>query len=342
MIDVSIIVPVYGVEKYIQRCIESVIMQECNNVKIECILIDDCSKDKSMQIAVEILHNYRGDIVFQIIKHRINRGLSAARNTGVFAANGTYLLFLDSDDQLAANAVKCLVEARRTNPDVDVVMGNMYECRCNKSAISENQKQIIWKGSENICRGLFNGAIVHSAWNKLVNRQLLVDKEVFFLEGILFEDISWTYNLFLHTNSLLVLPIITYVYENNEESIMNTFYKKADQAAYSYAKTARFIMDHSNAGIYVEHMQYALGVLLNAMDIVKRYKVMNETRQFVHDVRRQLICSVLNDRRYLMGGYMYFILDLFHFIFQLKFFRRYFDRMNGFATSIFKCTNIFH
>lgn len=336
MIDVSIIVPVYGVEKYIQRCIESVIIQECNNVKIECIIIDDCSQDESMRIVEKMLHNYSGGIIFQIVRHQTNRGLSAARNTGASVANGTDLLFLDSDDQLASNAVKCLVEARRTNPEVDVVMGNMYECRSKKTIILNNQPQIIWKGSENMCRGLFNGTIVHSAWNKLVNRQMLIDNKVLFIEGILFEDISWTYNLFLHTNSLLLLPTITYIYEDNEGSIMNTFHKKADQAAYSYATTARYIMEHSSAGIYVEHMQYALSVLLNAIDIDSKFKVLKDTRQFVYGVRSQLIHSTLKEGRYFMGLYMYLILDLFHFIFRFKFFRRYFDRMNGLATRIFK------
>lgn len=95
---ISIIVPIYNVEKYIKSCIDSIIQQDYPN--IECIFVNDCTQDKSMIIVNNCLNKYKGSIEFKIINHENNLGLSAARNTGVKRSTGDYLYFLDSDDEL--------------------------------------------------------------------------------------------------------------------------------------------------------------------------------------------------------------------------------------------------
>ena len=95
---VSIIIPVYKVENWIEGCLLSVCNQTYEN--IECIIVNDATPDKSMDIVESILKNYTGSIRFKIITHELNRGLSAARNFCVKAATGDYLIFLDSDDKL--------------------------------------------------------------------------------------------------------------------------------------------------------------------------------------------------------------------------------------------------
>ena len=107
---ISIIIPVYKVEKYIRRCLESVIDQESNNFKIECLIIDDCSPDESMSIVSDIIDNYNGSaITFKIFRHEENMGLSAARNTGIKASTGDYLFFIDSDDHILENTLHILL-----------------------------------------------------------------------------------------------------------------------------------------------------------------------------------------------------------------------------------------
>ena len=97
MINISIIVPVYNVEQYISRCIRSIIDQDNSHAIIECLFVDDCSPDNSIQIVRSIVDQYNGNIYFKILIHTENKGLSVARNTGIEAAKGDYILFVDPD-----------------------------------------------------------------------------------------------------------------------------------------------------------------------------------------------------------------------------------------------------
>ena len=110
MIKVSIIIPIYKVEQYIEKCLNSVLEQSYDGVKIECILVDDCSPDKSMEIVHAIVGNYQGNISFVFLKHLENKGLSAARNTGLNAASGEYVMFVDSDDWLPNDSLRLLIK----------------------------------------------------------------------------------------------------------------------------------------------------------------------------------------------------------------------------------------
>ena len=95
MKDISIIIPIYNVEKYVAECLNAVISQTYDHSKIECILVDDCTPDNSMVIVNEIIGKYNGEMTFNIIGHEQNLGLSAARNTGIEAAAGKYIYFID-------------------------------------------------------------------------------------------------------------------------------------------------------------------------------------------------------------------------------------------------------
>ena len=122
---VSIIIPIFNVEQYIERCINSVINQTYR--QLEVILVDDCSPDNSMNLARQLVEkstNKEG-LIFKFIKREENGGLSAARNTGVDIATGEYVYFLDSDDELPANAIELLVHQVKLHPDVEIVMGRM-------------------------------------------------------------------------------------------------------------------------------------------------------------------------------------------------------------------------
>lgn len=339
MIDVSIIVPVYDVEKYIRRCLESVISQECDSIQIECVIVDDCSPDESMDIVEQMLINYHGGITFRIERHECNRGLSAARNTGIMTAKGENILFLDSDDQLAPHAVECLVDAKRSNPKVDIVMGNVLDCQLRKMFASNRQTMALLEGRKQLCRGFFDNTIIVTAWNKLVSRQLLIDNNLFFIEGVLFEDVPWTFDLILHVDSLLILPSFTYIYEYNETSIMNTRIEKSDKTAYSYAAISLYLTEHSTSNVYEEYRQLSIACILNAMDICNKYDISEDTLLYVNNVKRLMIRSALMNGKFLICLYSYLILDLFHGIFRFRFFRRYFDKINGFAFRFLKLMN---
>ena len=95
---VSIIVPIFNVAPYIMRCLQSIDSQTYR--PIECILIDDCCTDNSIQLTEQFINQYNGAILFTIIRHQQKGGPSAARNTGLKKAIGEYIYFMDSDDAI--------------------------------------------------------------------------------------------------------------------------------------------------------------------------------------------------------------------------------------------------
>ena len=106
---ISIIIPIYNVAPYVERCLYSALNQSYED--IELVLVDDCGTDNSMNIVSEVVEKYVGNKKISLFKHEHNLGLSAARNTGIKNATGDYLLFLDSDDEIPLNAVELLLEA---------------------------------------------------------------------------------------------------------------------------------------------------------------------------------------------------------------------------------------
>ena len=120
---VSIIIPVYNVAKYIERCLLSVLNQTWPD--LEVILVNDCTPDNSMEIVRRVVASHPRGAVVRCLEHEENRGLSAARNTGISASVGDYLYFLDSDDYISANAIELLADAA-VQKRPDFVIGN-YE-----------------------------------------------------------------------------------------------------------------------------------------------------------------------------------------------------------------------
>ena len=106
--SVSIIVPVYGVESYIEDCVRSVMAQDYDG-PLECVLVNDCTPDRSIEMAKQVLSDYKGAIEFRIVTHERNQGLSGARNTGIKESKGEYVYLLDSDDEISSNCISSLV-----------------------------------------------------------------------------------------------------------------------------------------------------------------------------------------------------------------------------------------
>lgn len=218
---ISIIVPVYNVSNYIERCLESVISQGMSD--IECILVDDCGQDDSVEKVLGFINRYKGtDILFKILHHERNRGLSAARNTGVEHASGDYVLFLDSDDQLASGALSNLYRLVIKYGDVDIVQG-IYS-RNGIDIAKHYFKDEYYEGNAAQDAYLYN-EICLTAWNKLV--KLSLAKQTLFIEGIINEDNPWNFLLFKKLRRLCVCKEITYIYNITPNSIMSsTSYKE--------------------------------------------------------------------------------------------------------------------
>lgn len=213
---ISIIVPVYKVEKYIERCFESIVTQIYTN--IEVVFVDDASTDSSMIILRNLISRYNEKFDFKIITHQNNRGLSAARNSGVEVASGEYVYFLDSDDELSdAYAIAKFADCvKRTT--ADVVIGNHRNIKGSASYISRYKKSVRLQ-EQNLVSAFVNGEIPVTAWNKLISKKLF-EQGLRFKEGILNEDELFSYQLLFLNPIVVLLGEVTYNYHIRQGSIM--------------------------------------------------------------------------------------------------------------------------
>ena len=221
---VSVIVPVYNVSKYIERCMNSVINQTYSD--IECIFIDDCSPDNSVKLIEQKRSLYAGPITFEIIRHEQNKGLSGSRNTGIKAASGDYLFFLDSDDEISNNCIELLANLAAKYKDIDIVQGSadvINEGHLNKmyllkSALPEYTTDHAWL-KKNVLRKAF---IPVTSWNKLIRRNFITANNLYFKQGIIHEDQHWTFFAAKCIKAMAFCKVPTYRHYIHEGSIMTS------------------------------------------------------------------------------------------------------------------------
>lgn len=231
---ISIIIPVYNVSKYIYACLESVSQQTYTN--IECLLIDDCGTDNSISIAQDFIDNYKGNVLFRIIHHEVNKGLSAARNTGVREANGEFVLFIDSDDWITKDTCEILLSHMNIGKDVGIVSCScyVYEEDGTIHSLSKNFdfneiRQIL---PEDYADRMLMMKSQHTAWGKLFKKEIVLS--VPFREGLNNEDI------------LFCLDSFPYVEKNNIRTIEipnKLFYYRMRSGSICHAYGNRFIYD---------------------------------------------------------------------------------------------------
>jgi len=215
---ISLIVPIFGVEHYIEECLDSIINQTYAK-GFECILVDDCSKDQSMNIVHDILDCYNGNIQFRIIVHEKNMGLSEARNSGLAAASGDYVMFVDSDDILAPDCIEMLINPLNKKK-YDLVIGD-YKVFDGEDTFSHLQfQECELSGNELIADARKKHKWYPMAWGKLIRRDFLKDNGLHFCPGIIHEDVLFSTEMACVINSMYCLPEVCYNYRICDKSIM--------------------------------------------------------------------------------------------------------------------------
>ncbi|MCI7380919.1 MAG: glycosyltransferase [Hungatella hathewayi] len=212
MKKVSIIIPVYNVEQYLERCLETVVNQSYKGLEI--ILVDDGSTDSSGKIC----DKYKELDERIVCIHKENGGLSSARNAGVNIATGEYFVFVDSDDWVSIRMVETLTKALQKN-NSDIVCCEFYNVSDSTLAVSDfssNERKLT---KEEAILELINWKIRDYAWNKIYNSALF--DGVRFPVGRNYEDMATTYKLFDKANSVYVIPDCLYYYYFRENSIAN-------------------------------------------------------------------------------------------------------------------------
>lgn len=240
IIKVSVIVPVYNVEKYLKRCLDNLINQTLSDIEIICV--NDGSTDNSL----EILENYsKQDERIKIINQQ-NGGLSVARNTGMEVAVGEYIGFVDSDDWVDVDFYEKLYNAAKNN-DCDIAVADFLRKHPKKDKkrlhIKEEKVYSTPEDKYMICRTFREGCV----WNKIYRKSLLDKINLKFVPGMYYEDRDFTARSLFYSDKLVTVPNTYYNYFVNPVSIVQTTMneKKIEHYHLVRKQTVEFIIKNN-------------------------------------------------------------------------------------------------
>ena len=246
---VSIIIPVYNVETYVEACILSVMSQTYTG-SMECMIVDDCCTDNSITRVAKLISEYKGPISFRILSHDLNRGLSAARNTGMDAANGDYIFFIDSDDEITSDCIERLSMPLETEW-YDVIMGDLDRMDVSSPdhpRIEESSYKLKIPNNTLLTKPeilrMYGSHWRTMAWNKLYKKSFITKYHLSFKEGLLHEDNLWGFQIACVASSFFVINKVTYFWKSRKESISsraNRMEERADALRVSIKEMSRFV-----------------------------------------------------------------------------------------------------
>lgn len=219
MCTISIVIPVYNVEKYLSKCIDSIISQEFNDYEI--LLIDDGSKDSSGSLCDEYALKYKNIKVF----HKENGGLSDARNYGIQHASNEYLMFVDSDDYLEKDSLS-KIASKLTHYNADILIAKSFSVNGSGECSDEVKysiKEKMYSRNEflNVLRRN-RKSIIFCAQYFICKRKLVLENNLSFKKGIIHEDELWTPLLLLAANKIYYLDSYFYYHLMRDNSIMHS------------------------------------------------------------------------------------------------------------------------
>jgi glycosyltransferase involved in cell wall biosynthesis len=311
---ISIIVPIYKVEKYLKKCIESILKQTYKNIEI--ILVDDGSPDN----CGEICDDYKQmDKRIKVI-HKNNGGLSEARNYGIREARGDYLLFVDSDDFIAENICEILIN-NINKYSADMAICNFYYVFENKKAIknemsSKKDAQVLEK--ENIIREYFLNYSVdlNVAWNKLYKKDIFKGKNaILFPVGKLHEDTYIMYKIYYNLNRLVRINEPLYYYRQRNDSIISSFSIKNVEDIIGYIKDyyifSKNVDEDLKQMIQIECIKQYIGCIRRSM----KANIFNDVKYLIYDMRNIIIN---NTEKIFNNKYASFKIKKYYLLIKLK------------------------
>lgn len=225
---ISLIIPVFNVEEYLEQCLESIIEQSFSDYEV--ILVDDGSTDKSMEIIREYKKRFNQ---VKVLSQR-NKGVSEARNLALKYAKGEYVLYIDSDDFLKFNMLEIMVnKANKTNADIVMCNYNLYYGVNNKNnrVVSYNVLEDKIYSSSEVIDMILNFNIQGQLWNKLFKKSLLLENNFEFESGRYIQDIFPVFKVINNSNKIAFINDDLYCYRQRDTS---TIHKKNTKLAEDY------------------------------------------------------------------------------------------------------------
>ncbi|MGN0919432.1 MAG: glycosyltransferase family 2 protein [Alphaproteobacteria bacterium] len=264
MVKVSVIIPVYRVEKYLRDCVRSVIEQSFKDIEI--ILVDDGSPDECPQICDEYA---KQDARIKVI-HQQNKGLSGARNTGIEKASGEYLFFVDSDDQLHPQAIEILLNiAQKTAAPITLSTSFLRASKKQAFHLIQEPDSIAFKRHTNPVKDMLKSKHISSAWNKLFKRELFQNWR--FIEGIQFED--WPLNTCLFSEIPFYVSVDVPLY----------FYNDTNASTVRSPFTVKKIQDYTT-GIHFVYAYYQTPKKKKLWRLVQKYRIYQSMKMVINKV----------------------------------------------------------
>ena len=305
MIDyrVSVIVPIYNVETYLKKCIDSIINQTYRNLEI--ILINDGSPDNCGTICDEYADK---DERIKVI-HKNNGGLSDARNVGLEIATGDFITFVDSDDWIELDTYEVMINAMNKYA-ADMVVSNINYVYDDKSNRKNDEYQIRIFNKEEAMKELIHDGLVQAVvWNKLYKKELIDNMK--FKVGKLNEDEFFTYKICARAEKIIYIPNALYQYRQRENSIMGTYSLKRLDGVEALYERLNFIKKkfpnlyaQAKLGFCYACIYHYQIILRNNINDKKSKNILNKYRKNIKFCKSDIKSYTLKDNIYLFISFI--------------------------------------
>ncbi len=246
MTDISVIVPAYNAEKYIEKCLDSILNQ--TKKEFEIIVVNDGSKDNTLDILNEYKNSYPH--IIRVIDQE-NQGLSVTRNNAIKEAQGDYLVFIDSDDYIKSDMLEKLFD-KAVSGGYDIVASDVDCVYPDKtvlieSGVKENIKELSLEDKKKLFFGVYPVVV-----NKIYKRELFQNEDLFFEPGIWFEDVLFFHKLIPNIKSIGFVKESFYQYIQNPGSITYTYSDKLKDICFVMDKIVNY---YKKEGIFEDYKQ---------------------------------------------------------------------------------------
>lgn len=263
---VSIIVPIYNVEKYLKKCIESIINQTYKNIEI--ILVDDGSPDKCGEICEEYSKKDNRIVVI----HKQNGGLSDARNKGIKVAKGKYITFVDSDDYVDYRYIELLYKAVKEN-NTKIAQCNIAKVNMSGNIIARlGYRENSIKTSKNMLNDIYSSHLIENivVWNKLYLKEMF--NNISFPVGKIHEDEFTTFKILYNVDKISIVNEYLYYYRQTDESIIGKkFNKKRMDLLEALEERISFLKEKKEYDLYKKTLKYYIEQLRVYFIKTKKY-----------------------------------------------------------------------
>ena len=270
MINISICIPIYGVEKYIERCVRSLFEQTYQN--IEYVFVNDCTKDCSIEILSRIIALYpKRQHAIKIINHDRNKGLAAARNTAIDHASGDFIIHVDSDDWVEKTMVEQLVQ-KQEETGADIVYSAVNKIL--SSSIQKVAQKKYEKGAD-YAKAILLGKAEHWIWGKLIRKALYTQHSIRADEGVnMGEDFQVTPRLAYFANKVSYVnsPLYNYECSNMQAYTKNVTIVSRRQQWRAFEILKEFFYSHDIYSEEVRYCEFSM-IYMHLRPIIKGVKI---------------------------------------------------------------------